>query len=177
MTTDEFLKAIALLDKKNGNYKETTQWIPKREERLKRASQQYIDVFGHLVKMGLKVYAMELLEGNGSKKKPKHWAHLYLPEINCSIRFMPKAKDEMSERKAKHRLWAYLSEHREYCFTFVVFPDSDLDYVTSKVKEVAKYYSSNPRKGINREIIKKKRERMKVAPTYEKLEIRSKSNG
>lgn len=174
MTREEFMKAIILLDKKNGNYKETTKWLPKREERLKRASQQYIDVFSHLVKKGLRVFAMELLQGNGSDKAPNHWSHLYLPEINCSIRFMPKGKDEMSERKALHRLWAYLNEHREYCFTFVVHPNSDLDYIDAKVKEVAGYYSSKPRKGINIEIVKKKRERIKVAPTYEKLERKPK---
>lgn len=48
MNKEEFLKKIELLDKKQGNYKDTTQVMEKRQERLKRSSQQFIDVFEHL---------------------------------------------------------------------------------------------------------------------------------
>ena len=112
MTREEFLKKIELLDKKQGNYKETTQVMPKRQERLKRASQQFIDVFEHLVSKGYKVYAQELLSGNNAKKKPQRWSHLWLPEINTSIRFMPKTNCEVQEVNATKTLWKYLSEIR-----------------------------------------------------------------
>lgn len=173
MTREDFLKAISVLDKKQGNYKQTTQWMPKREERLKRASQQFIDVFKHLVSKGYKVYAQELLRGNNAKKKPKRWSHIWLPEINTSIRFMPNTDCEVQEVKATKTLWRYLSEIRDYCYTFVVFPDNNLDYIDEKIEYCKGFYEKNPRKGIKNDVVvppKKKRERIKVAPTYEKLE-------
>ena len=173
MTREEFLKAILVLDKKQGNYKQTTLWMAQREERLKRESQQFIDVFEHLVNKGYKVYAQELLQGNNAKKKPKRWSHLWLPEINTSIRFMPKTDCEVQEVKATKTLWRYLSEIRDYCYTFVVFPDSDLNYIDEKIEYCKGFYEQNPRKGIKNDVVvppKKKRERIKVAPTYEKLE-------
>lgn len=174
MTREEFLKKIELLDKKQGNYKDTTQVMAKRQERLKRASQQFIDVFEHLVSKGYKVYAQELLSGNNAKKnKEVRFSHLWLPEINTSIRFMPKTDCEVQEVKATKTLWRYLSEIRDYCYTFVVFPDSDLNYIDEKIEYCKGFYENNPRKGIKNDVVvppKKKRERIKVAPTYEKLE-------
>ena len=167
-------RLIELLDKKQGNYKATTQVMAKRQERLKRASQQFIDVFEHLVNKGYKVYAQELLSGNNAKKsKEVRFSHLWLPEINTSIRFMPKTDCEVQEVKATKTLWRYLSEIRDYCYTFVVFPDSDLNYIDEKIEYCKGFYENNPRKGIKNDVVvppKKKRERIKVAPTYEKLE-------
>ena len=173
MTREEFLKKIELLDKKQGNYKETTQVMAKRQERLKRSSQQFIDVFEHLVSKGYKVYAQELLSGNNAKKKPQRFSHLWLPEINTSIRFFGKADSDIAKHKIQTVLWKYLAEVREYCYTFVVFPDSNLDYIDEKIEYCKGFYEQNPRKGIKNDIVvppKKKRERIKVAPNYEKVE-------
>lgn len=173
MNKEEFLKKIEFLDKKQGNYKATTQVMAKRQERLKRSSQQFIDVFEHLVSKGYKVYAQELLSGNNAKKKPQRFSHLWLPEINTSIRFMPKTNCEIQERNAKFTLMRYLNLHRPYCYTFVVFPDSTLDYIDDKIEYCKGFYEKNPRKGIKNDVVvppKKKRERIKVAPKYEKLE-------
>lgn len=178
MTREEFLKKIELLDKKQGNYKATTQVMAKRQERLKRSSQQFIDVFEHLVSKGYKVYAQELLSGNNAKKnKEERFSHLWLPEINTSIRFMPKTNCEIQERNAKFTLMRYLNLHRPYCYTFVVFPDSNLNYVDDKIEYCKGFYEKNPRKGIKNDVVippKKKRERIKVAPIYEKLERKPK---
>ncbi len=174
MTREEFLKKIDLLDKKQGNYKETTQVMAKRQERLKRSSQQFIDVFEYLVSKGYKVFAQEVLQGNDTKKsKEKRFSHLWLPEINTSIRFMPKTKCEIQERNAKFTLMRYLNLHRPYCYTFVVHHDSTMEYIDEKIAYCKGFYDKNPRKGIKDDVVvppKKKRERIKVAPTYEKLE-------
>ena len=173
MNKEEFLKKIEFLDKKQGNYKDTTLVMAKRQERLKRSAQQFIDVFEHLVSKGYKVYAQELLSGNNAKKKPQRWSHLWLPEINTSIRFYGKADCEIAKYKIQTRLWKYLTEVRDYCYTFVVFPDSNLDYIDEKIEYCKGFYEQNPRKGIKNNVVvppKKKRERIKVAPTYEKLE-------
>lgn len=177
MNKEEFLKKIEFLDKKQGNYKDTTQVMAKRQERLKRSSQQFIDVFEHLVSKGYKVYAQELLSGNNAKKKPQRWSHLWLPEINTSIRFMPKTNCTVQEVNATKTLWKYLSEVRNYCYTFVVYHDSTLEYIDEKIDYCKRFYEQNPRKGIKNDIVvppKKKRERIKVAPTYEKLERKPK---
>lgn len=173
MNKEEFLKKIELLDKKQGNYKATTQVMANRQERLKRASQQFIDVFEYLVSKGYKVYAQELLSGNNAKKnKEKRFSHLWLPEINTSIRFMPKTNCEIQERNAKFTLMRYLNLHHPYCYTFVIFPDSNLVYVDEKIEYCKSFYEQNPRKGIKNDVVvppKKKRERIKVAPTMKKL--------
>jgi hypothetical protein len=98
---------------------------------------------------------------------------LWLPEINTSIRFFGKTDSDIAKHKIQTVLWKYLAEVREYCYTFVVFPDSNLDYINEKIEYCKGFYEKNPRNGIKNDIIvppKKKRERIKVAPTYEKLE-------
>lgn len=173
MTREEFLRAVTLQDKKQGNYKETTQWMTLREERLKRVSQNFIDTYEYLVGKGYKVFVMERLQGNGVKSKPKRWSHLYIPEINTSVRFWGKAKNEIQDTVIKKTLWRYLKEVRDYCYTFVMHPESDIKYVEEKVAYCKGFFDARPRKGIENNIVippKKKRERIKAAPTYERVE-------
>lgn len=178
MTKDDFLKKIELLDKKQGNYKETTNVMAERQERLQQETQQFIDVFEHLINKGYKVYVQELLCGNGLKSKPRRWSHLWLPEINTTIRFTPRPSCEIHEIKAKFMLARYIKSHRPYCYTFVIQPDSTLDYVDEKIEYCKEFYNKDLRKGIVNDIVvpqKKKRARIKTTSIYEKVETQNKN--
>lgn len=173
MTREEFLKAVNNLDKKQGNYKQTTLWHAKRQEFLNRAPQRIIDVFEYLVGQGEKVFLYELLSRNNAKKEMSFMTPLYLPEYNLAIWYLPNAKNTIEENKIKEQLEKYIYVTRPWFYTIVVHPDSTFEYVDAKLKEVGRYYSLTPRKGIKDNIVippKKKRERIKVAPIYEKIE-------
>lgn len=173
MTREEFLKAVNNLDKKQGNYKRTTLNKAKREELLNRAPQRVIDVFEHLVSKGEKVFAYELLSRNNARREMSFITPLYLPELNLAIWHLPASKSEEESRRSKEVLQKYIYVTRPWFYTIVINPDSTLDYVDAKLKEVEKYYMSTPRKGVLNKLVfppKKKRERIKVTPTYEKIE-------
>lgn len=173
MTRENFLNAVAALDKRQGNYKQTTLNKAKREELLSRAPQRVVDVFEHLVGKGRKVFAYELLSRNNARREMSFITPLYLPELNLAIWHLPSSESEEESRKSKEVLQKYIYVTRPWFYTIVINPDSSLDYVDAKLKEVEKYYMSTPRKGVVNKLVfppKKKRERIKSVPTYEKVE-------
>ena len=173
MTRDSFLKAVNNLDKKQGNYKQTTLWTAKRQEFLNRAPQRVIDVFEYLVGQGIKVFVYELLSRNNAKKEMSFMTPLYLPEYNLAIWYLPASKNEEESRKNKEVLQKYIYVTRPWFYTIVIRPDSTFEYIDAKLKEVGRYYSLTPRKGVKDNIVipkKKKRERIKSVPAYEKVE-------
>lgn len=173
MTRDSFLKAVNYLDKKQGNYKQTTLWNTKRQEFLNRAPQRIIDVFEYLVGQGRKVFVYELLSRNNAKKEMSFMTPLYLPEYNLAIWYLPNAKNAIEEKKVKEQLKKYIYVTRPWFYTIVVTPDSTFEYVDAKINEVEKYFRMTPRKGVVNKLVfppKKKRERIKSVPTYEKVE-------
>lgn len=172
MTREDFLKIVARRDKRQGNYESTTKRMHDRERKLKKQSQQFIDVYEHLISKGYKVYVMELLQGCGETNKSKRWSHLYLPEINTSIRFLRSSTNEEYEMKNKKKLWRYLKEISNYCYTFVIETEHDLSYVDEKLEYCKGFYEQNKRKGIENNIIippKEKRNRIKVTERYNKI--------
>ena len=173
MTRDSFLKAVNNLDKKQGNYRQTTLWSAKRQEFLNRAPQRIIDVFEYLVGQGRKVFVYELLSRNNAKKEMSFMTPLYLPEYNLAIWYLPNTKNAIEEKKAKEQLKKYIYVTRPWFYTIVVTPDSTFDYVDAKLKEVEKYFRMTPRKGVVNKLVfppKKKRERIKIVPKYEMVE-------
>jgi hypothetical protein len=173
MTREEFLKAINNLDKKQGNYKQTTLWNAKRQEFLNRAPQRIMDTFEYLLSRGEEVFVYELLSRNNAKKEMSFMTPLYLPKYNLAIWYLPNAKNAIEEKKVKEQLKKYIYVTRPWFYTIVVTPDSTFEYVDAKLKEVGRYYSLTPRKGIKDNIVirpKKKRERIKVTPKYEMVE-------
>lgn len=173
MTRESFLKAVAALDKRQGNYKQTTLNKAKREELLNRVPQRVVDVFEYLIGKGKKVFAYELLSRNNARREMSFMTPLYLPELNLAIWHLPASKSEEESRKSKEVLQKYIYVTRPWFYTIVINPDSTLDYVDAKLKEVEKYYMSTPRKGVVNKLVfppKKKRERIKSIPTYEKVE-------
>jgi hypothetical protein len=173
MTREEFLKAINNLDKKQGNYRQTTLWNAKRQEFLNRAPQRIIDVFEYLVGQGEKVFIYELLSRNNAKKEMSFMTPMYLPEYNLAVWYLPNTNCAIEEKKCKEQLAKYIYVTRPWFYTIVVRPDSTFEYVDAKLKEVGRYYSLTPRKGIKDNIVippKKKRERIKVTPKYEIVE-------
>lgn len=173
MTRDEFLKAVNSLDKKQGNYKQKTLCNAKRQEFLKRAPQRVIDVFEYLVRNSVKVFVYELLSRNNARREMSFITPLYLPEFNLAIWYLPEAPNDDEYRRHKEQLTKYIYVTRPWLYTIVIRPDSTFEYVDAKLKEVDKYYKATPRKGIVNNISfppKKKRERIKSVPTYEKVE-------
>lgn len=170
MTRENFLNAVAALDKRQGNYKQTTLNKAKREELLNRVPQRVVDVFEHLINKGKKVFAYELLSRNNAKREMSFITPLYLPELNLAIWHLPASKSEEESRKNKEVLQKYIYVTRPWFYTIVINTDSTLDYVDAKLKEVEKYYMLTPRKGVVNKLVfppKKKRERIKVTPKYE----------
>lgn len=177
MTKEEFLRAVALHDKKSGNYIHTTQHMEEREKRLDRVLQPSIDLYGYLVGKGYEVFVMELLKGNGAEEDPTRWTHFYIPEINTSIRMWGTPQSEEQAVKTTWKLRYYLRESRKYYFTFIMYQDSDIDYIEEKLALCRERFLENPREGVENNIVippKKKRKRIKVAPTYEKIEYKPK---
>lgn len=173
MTREEFLSTIEKLDKKQGNYKQTLLHKAKRQEFINRVPQRVIDVFEYLVRNGRKVFAYEVLSRNNAKKEMSFITPLYLPELNLAIWHLPNTTSETEEAKNKEKLQKYIYVTRPWFYTIVINPDSTFEYVDAKLKEVGRYYSLTPRLGVKNNIVvppKKKRERIKVAPTYEKVE-------
>lgn len=173
MKREDFLNTVAALDKRQGNYKQTTLNKAKREELLNRAPQRVVDVFEYLVSKGKKVFAYELLSRNNAKREMSFITPLYLPELNLAIWNLPASKNEEESRKNKEVLQKYIYVTRPWFYTIVIRPDSTFEYVDAKLKEVGRYYSLTPRKGIKDNIVipkKKKRERIKPVPAYEKVE-------
>lgn len=173
MKREDFLNTVAALDKRQGNYKQTTLNKAKREELLNRAPQRVVDVFEYLVNKGKKVFIYELLSRNNAKREMSFITPLYLPELNLAIWHLPASKNEEESRKNKEVLQKYIYVTRPWFYTIVIRPDSTFEYVDAKLKEVGRYYSLTPRKGIKDNIVipkKKKRERIKSVPAYEKVE-------
>ena len=170
MKREDFLKAVNNLDKKQGNYKQTTLCNAKRQEFLKRAPQRVIDVFEYLVRNSVKVFAYELLSRNNAKREMSFITPLYLPEYNLAIWYLPESKNDDEHRRYKEQLTKYIYVTRPWLYTIVIRPDSTFEYIDAKLKEVDKYYKATPRKGIVNNVSfppKKKRERIKPVAKYE----------
>ena len=178
MTKEEFLRKVAIMDLKNGNFNETTKWMEKRKRKLNSVSDQYLLFYEYLLKEGYNVHVYEMLTPKGCKSEIHRMSHMYIPELECSVRFMPPNNDGFSYQKSRHLLGQYIRFYKPYCRTFVVEPQYGLDWLKDKLEEIRGY---NERQGMrigieNEKVFPARGQRRRVAPkkVSEKIEVKTK---
>lgn len=178
MTKEEFLRKVAIMDLKQGNFKETEKWMEKRKRKLDSVSDQYLEFYEYLLKEGYKVHVYEMLTPKGCKSEVHRMSHMYIPELECSVRFMPPKSDGFSYKKSHYLLNQYVHFYRPYCRTFVVEPQYGLEWLKDKLEEIRGY---NEKQGMrigieNEKVFPARGQRRRVAPKKisEKVEVKTK---
>lgn len=178
MTKEEFLRKVAIMDLKYGNFTGTTKWMEKRKRKLNSVSDQYLEFYEYLLKEGYKVHVYEMLTPKGCKSEVHRMSHMYIPELECSVRFLPSKSDGFSYRKSQYLLNQYIRFYRPYCRTFVVEPQCGLEWLKDKLDEIRGY---NEKQGMRMGIETEKAfpargQRRRIAPKKisEKVEVKTK---
>lgn len=178
MTKEEFLRKTAIMDLTSGNFKETEKWMEKRKRKLNSVSEQYLEFYEYLLKEGYKVHVYEMLTPKGCTSEIHRMSHMYIPELECSVRFMPPKSDGFSYRKSHYLLNQYIHFYRPYIRTIVAYPQHDLEWLKNKLVEIRGYIKTQGlRMGIeNEKIFPARGQRRRVAPKKisEKVEVKTK---